>query len=189
MSGSGGSASSGDRCPKIPSTGLPLAVAFQDADDQLFSPTVLEDVAFGPLNQGKTPAAAKDIAIRVLDELGIADLAERVTYQLSGGEKKLAALATVLAMEPEILLLDEPSTGLDEETKTRIVQVLNRLDLSYILVSHEYDFLAQVTDFVYYMRDGRIETDAGEVMHSHYHVHKFGKYPIKVVKHPDKFEA
>lgn len=154
-----------------------IGFLFQDADDQLFSPTVLEDVAFGPLNQGKTPTEARDVAMRVLTELGALELAERVTYQLSGGEKKLVALATVLAMEPEILLLDEPTTGLDEEMKRRIAEVLKGLNLSYILVTHEYDFLAEVTDFAYYMKDGRIEADDGEVVHSHFHVHRFGKYP------------
>lgn len=154
-----------------------VGLLFQDADDQLFSPTVLEDVAFGPLNQGKSSAEAKDIGMRVLDDLGIAPLAERVTYQLSGGEKKMVSLATVLAMEPEILLLDEPTSGLDEGTKERIVEILKKLDISYILISHEYDFLAHATDYVYYMQDGRIVVDEGEAIHSHFHVHRFGKYP------------
>lgn len=154
-----------------------VGLLFQDADDQLFSPTVLEDVAFGPLNQGKSSAEAKDIGLRILDDLGIASLAERVTYQLSGGEKKMVSLATVLAMEPEILLLDEPTTGLDEETKERIVEELNRLDISYVLISHEYDFLARTTDYVHYIKDGRIVADEGGAIHSHFHVHRFGKYP------------
>lgn len=154
-----------------------IGFLFQDADDQLFSPTVLEDVAFGPLNQGKSPEEAREIAVQVLEDLGVPSLADRVTYQLSGGEKKLAALATVLAMKPDILLLDEPTSGLDEETKGRIVKILQGLDLSYILVTHEYDFLANTTDFAYYMKDGRIEADAGEAVHSHFHVHRFGKYP------------
>lgn len=154
-----------------------VGLLFQDADDQLFSPTVLEDVVFGPLNQGKSPAEAEDVGMRVLDDLGIASLAERVTYQLSGGEKKLVSLATVLAMKPELLLLDEPTTGLDEETKERIVEILKKIDISYILISHEYDFLANAADYIYYMREGRIMADEGEAIHSHFHVHRFGKYP------------
>jgi len=154
-----------------------IGFLFQDADDQLFSPTVLEDVAFGPLNQGKSPEEAKGIAMQVLEDLGVPNLAERVTYQLSGGEKRLAALATVLAMKPDILLLDEPTTGLDEDTKRRIVKILQGLDLSYILVTHEYDFLANTTDFSYYMKHGHIEADDGEAIHSHFHVHPLGKHP------------
>ena len=88
-----------------------IGLLFQDADDQLFSPTVLEDVAFGPLNLGKSQDEARDIAHRTLDVLGLSGFEDRITYKLSGGEKKLVSLATVLAMEPEILLLDEPSNG------------------------------------------------------------------------------
>ncbi len=154
-----------------------IGLLFQDADDQLFCPTVIEDVAFGPLNQGKPPDEAKGIAMEVLDRLGIAALAERVTYRLSGGEKKLVSLATVLAMQPAALLLDEPTTGLDEETKGRITKILKETDLSYVLISHEYDFLAKATDFVYLMLDGKMVLDDGEAIHSHFHTHRYGVYP------------
>ncbi len=154
-----------------------VGLLFQDADDQLFSPTVIEDVAFGPLNQGKSVNDAKDIASNVLERLGIVDLAQRVTHQLSGGEKKLVSLATVLAMSPELLLLDEPTSGLDADTKDRICEILKDLDLPYIVISHEYDFLSSVTDFVYFMKDGKIVAEEGEAIHSHYHVHRFGTYP------------
>ena len=88
---------------------------FQDPDDQLFCPTVLEDVAFGPMNQGKTPEEAKVISLEVLDCLGMQGFEDRVTHQLSGGEKRLITLASVLAMKPEVLLLDEPSNALDKK--------------------------------------------------------------------------
>ena len=88
-----------------------VGLLFQDADDQLFSPTVLEDVAFGPLNLGKSKLEARNIAQNTLERLGIAHFENRVTHKLSGGEKRLVALATVLSMEPELLLLDEPNTG------------------------------------------------------------------------------
>jgi len=144
-----------------------IGLLFQDANDQLFSPTVLEDVAFGPLNIGKTPDQAKKIAKDTLYELGLDGFEHRVTHKLSGGEKRLVALATVLAMKPEVLLLDEPSSGLDEKTKTRLVDVLSHLDLSYILISHESDFLYKLTDSIYTMENGKIFS--GKKKHQYIH--------------------
>jgi cobalt/nickel transport system ATP-binding protein len=118
-----------------------VGLLFQNPDDQLFCPTVLEDVAFGPLNQGKKPAEAVRIARETMDRLGLAGFEDRVTYKLSGGEKKLVSLATVLAMQPRLLLLDEPTTGLDEATRHRLVHILQDLDIAYMIVSHEPEFL------------------------------------------------
>jgi cobalt/nickel transport system ATP-binding protein len=118
-----------------------IGLLFQNADDQLFCPTVLEDVAFGPLNLGKTPAEAKEIALATLARLGLEGFEERVTYKLSGGEKRLVSLATVLAMDPKVLLLDEPTTGLDVETKHRLIHIINELTIPFVIVSHETDFL------------------------------------------------
>jgi len=118
-----------------------VGLLFQHADDQLFCPTVLEDVAFGPLNQGKTPAEAMAIARKTMARLGLTGFDDRVTYKLSGGEKKLVSLATVLAMEPQLLLLDEPTAGLDEKTKDRLIHILQHLEIAYMIVSHEHVFL------------------------------------------------
>ena len=118
-----------------------VGLLFQNADDQLFCPTVLEDVAFGPLNQGKAPAKAIRIARETMEKLGLEGFEDRVTYKLSGGEKKLVSLATVLAMEPQLLLLDEPTTGLDGSTRHRLIHILQDLDIAYMIVSHERDFL------------------------------------------------
>lgn len=114
---------------------------FQDPDDQLFCPTVIEDVAFGPLNQGKTPDEAKAISLDVLDCLGMAGFENRVTHQLSGGEKRLITLASVLAMKPEVLLLDEPSNALDKAARLRLIEVLQWLPQAMIIISHESAFL------------------------------------------------
>ena len=122
-----------------------VGLLFQNADDQLFCPTVLEDVAFGPLNQGKPPAEAIKIARESMERLGLHGFEDRVTYKLSGGEKKLVSLATVLAMRPQLLLLDEPSTGLDEQTKHRLMHILMDLEIAYMIVSHESDFLSHTT--------------------------------------------
>jgi cobalt/nickel transport system ATP-binding protein len=118
-----------------------VGLLFQNPDDQLFCPTVMEDVAFGPLNQGKPPAAAMGIARDTMARLGLTGFEDRVTYKLSGGEKKLVALATVLAMQPRLLLLDEPTTGLDEATRHRLIHILQGLDIAYMIVSHEPEFL------------------------------------------------
>lgn len=144
---------------------------FQDADDQLFSPTVLEDVAFGPLNLGKSREEAMEISQKTLKFLGLDGFEDRITFKLSGGEKKLVSLATVLAMEPAVLLLDEPSTGLDDSTKKRLSEILAGLDLSYVVISHEADFLTSVAQRVYNMKEGKIITDAEVFYHVHEHAH------------------
>jgi cobalt/nickel transport system ATP-binding protein len=155
-----------------------IGFLFQNADDQLFSPTVIEDVAFGPLNQGNAPEKAREMSLKTLDYLNLKGFEERVTHRLSGGEKKLIALATVLVMEPQVLLLDEPTTGLDENTVVRIIEILKDLEISYIIVSHEYDFLVQTTRQIYSMQKGKIFFDGDSSnLHSHYHRHPGGKVP------------
>jgi cobalt/nickel transport system ATP-binding protein len=158
-----------------------IGLLFQDADDQLFSPTVLEDVAFGPLNLGKSREEAVAVARETLDFLGLKDFEDRVTYKLSGGEKRLVSLATVLAMQPEALLLDEPSTGLDSTTKETLVDILNGLDLSLVLISHEFDFLSRTTRNIYTMEDGRVRIDKELLIHTHQHAHLSGKHPHRHV--------
>jgi cobalt/nickel transport system ATP-binding protein len=133
-----------------------IGLLFQDSDDQLFCPTVAEDVAFGPLNLGKTREETMAITRDVLKELGLEDFGHRVTYKLSGGEKRLVALATILAMQPEVLILDEPSTGLDEDTVELLVNLLKNPDRTYLIASHNPDFLAKTTDVVYRLKRGRI---------------------------------
>jgi cobalt/nickel transport system ATP-binding protein len=154
-----------------------IGLLFQDADDQLFSPTVLEDVAFGPLNLGKTKAEAVAIARRTLDFLGLNGFEDRITFKLSGGEKRLVSLATVLAMEPEALLLDEPVNGLDVRTRARLLEILLGLDLSYILISHELDFLAATTNVIYTMENGKVRLDRELHVHQHVHAHPLGASP------------
>jgi cobalt/nickel transport system ATP-binding protein len=154
-----------------------IGLLFQDADDQLFSPTVLEDVAFGPLNMGKSKDEAIDISRRVLAGLGLGEFEKRITFKLSGGEKRMVALATVLAMEPEVLLLDEPTSGLDESTKERLKHVLRRLDLSYILISHEFDFMADVVTSFFTLKEGKLIDDPELHHHVHAHCHPLGRQP------------
>ncbi|MBU0991043.1 MAG: energy-coupling factor ABC transporter ATP-binding protein [Proteobacteria bacterium] len=158
-----------------------IGLLFQDSDDQLFSPTVIEDVAFGPLNLGKSKEEAIDISKRTLQFLGLEDFADRITFKLSGGEKRLVALATILSMEPSVLLLDEPTTGLDSRTKAKLIDILNHLSLPGIVISHEYDFITAVTDHIYTMENGKINLDEELHIHKHHHVHQHGKQPHKHV--------
>lgn len=129
---------------------------FQDADDQLFCPTVLEDVAFGPLNLGKSPEEAKAIVASTLASLKLDGFAERITYKLSGGEKRLVSVATVLAMEPSVLILDEPTTGLDEDTTERLIEILTTSNLTYLIISHDRAFVKRTADKILRIKDGVI---------------------------------
>ena len=135
-----------------------IGLVFQDPDDQLFSPTVAEDIAFGPLNLGKNHQETKNILKETLETLGLVGFEDRVTYNLSYGEKRLVSLATVLSMQPEVLLLDEPTAWLDEKTIKRIAQILNnKLNLSYVIISHDKKFLKETTNKNFKMINGKIE--------------------------------
>ncbi len=154
-----------------------IGLLFQDADDQLFCPTVLDDVAFGPLNLGLTRQQALETARNTLKSLGIQEFENSITMRLSGGQKKLVALAAVLAMEPEILLLDEPTAGLDKDVKETLIKILNSLKISCFVISHEYDFISAVTHRFYSMEKGKILTDDEIHIHRHEHVHRHGNHP------------
>jgi len=153
-----------------------LGLLLQNADDQIIYPTVLDDVAFGPLNCGLCVEEAKAVAERTLDMLGLSGFGERLAHRLSGGEKKLVSLAGVLAMEPEALLLDEPTNGLDPETRTRIVDILAHLGKPLIVISHDWDFLAQVTHSYYTIESGRLLHNPDFVLHRHVHGHPLGDH-------------
>jgi cobalt/nickel transport system ATP-binding protein len=134
-----------------------VGLLFQDADDQLFCPTVAEDVAFGPMNLGKPRDEVRRIVARTLRWLELEGYEDRVTHKLSGGEKRLVALATVLAMEPEVLLLDEPITGLDEAASQRVVEILAELPQAMLIVSHDRPFLKRIATRTLLLADGRLE--------------------------------
>jgi len=161
-----------------------IGYLFQNSQDQLFCPTVMEDVAFGPLNLGKAPAEARAIARRTLEALGIVDFGSRVSHKLSHGEKKLVALASVLAMDPEVLILDEPAAGLDHETKDRLMGILSNLDLTLVITSHEMDFMSRMASIYYALADGRMEKAGHIVPHIHTHIHVGGEYSHR---HEDEY--
>ncbi len=134
-----------------------VGLLFQNSDDQLFCPTVAEDVMFGPLNLGRKHADARRLTSETLHQVGLAGYEDRITYRLSGGEKRLVALATVLAMQPDVLLLDEPLAGLDEEHETRITEILLRLPQAMLIVSHDRGFLDRVTQRICVLRNAVLE--------------------------------
>ena len=135
-----------------------IGLLFQDSDDQLFCPSVIEDVAFGPLNMGMNHQVATDRAEQTLDELGISHLRNRVPYQLSGGEKRLVSMATILSMRPEILLLDEPTTGLDEKTRERLISVLQNYPVkAWIMISQIRSTIEAMSNKYYKMNGRRVD--------------------------------
>jgi cobalt/nickel transport system ATP-binding protein len=134
-----------------------IGYLFQDSDDQLFCPTVAEDVAFGPLNLGQPRHEVRQVVARILAQLGLGGYEQRITYQLSGGEKRLVALAGVLAMQPDVLLLDEPTSALDEAAAERVMDVLATLPQAMLIVSHDQHRLARIATSCLRLVEGRLE--------------------------------
>ena len=149
-----------------------IGFLFQDSDDQLFCPTVIEDVAFGPLNTGLGRDAAMAAAGEALAGLGIGHLADRVAHRLSGGEKRLVCLAGLLAMRPEVLLLDEPTNGVDGRSLDRLRAVLDDFPGAVVLVSHDSAFVADHAGRAVYLEHGLLaDAEIHTHAHSHAHVH------------------
>ena len=121
-----------------------VAYLFQDPDNQLFSPTVEEDIAFGPLNLGKSKEEAFELVQSTLELVGMESYRKKVSYNLSQGDKKLISFAAVMAMEPEILLLDEPFASLDQKAVKRMTAILNKISQPFIIVSHNNQLLDSV---------------------------------------------
>lgn len=137
-----------------------IGLVFQDPDDQLFLPTLLEDVAFGPLNQGEDPAAVEIAVRRLLDTFGLLHAAGRAAHHLSGGEKRLASLATVLILRPDILALDEPTAALDARSRRQVVEVLGRRDESVIIATHDLDLARALCRRAVVLANGAVVADA-----------------------------
>jgi cobalt/nickel transport system ATP-binding protein len=136
-----------------------IGLVFQDSDNQLFMPTVIEDVAFGPLNLGLGRDEAQTRAIAALEEVGMAHASGKAPYHLSAGEKKRVAIAGILAMRPEILVLDEPTTSLDPPGQNALLELLERLPQAKILVTHDVDSARILASRAVFFERGRV---AGE---------------------------
>ena len=140
-----------------------VGIVFQDPDDQLFLPTVAEDVAFGPANLGLTGAELDARVRRALDEVGMADAADRPPHHLSFGQRRRVAVATVLAMEPEVLVLDEPSSNLDPTSRRELAEILTGLDLTVLMVTHDLPYALQLCPRSVVLSDGRVVADGPTV--------------------------
>jgi cobalt/nickel transport system ATP-binding protein len=137
-----------------------VGLVFQNPDDQLFSPTVLDDVAFGPLNLGLEVEEARARALEALSAVGLAPGAgERVPFQLSGGDKRRAALAGVLAMRPSVLLLDEPSAFLDPRGRRELIALIRSLPGTKLIATHDLDLVLDVCPRVLVLDGGRLVAD------------------------------
>lgn len=136
-----------------------VGFVFQDADDQLFMPTVEEDVAFGPLNMGLPAGEVRARVGAALATVGAAHLAARAPYRLSSGEKRAVAIAGVLAMSPDVLVLDEPSAGLDPSARRRLIGLLRSFARTKIIATHDLDLVLEVCTRVLVLHEGRVEAD------------------------------
>ncbi len=137
-----------------------VGFCFQDPNDQLFMPTILEDVSFGPRNYGISSEQATEQAYQLLADFGLADVVNRSVHELSGGQKRLAALASVLALEPAILILDEPTNGLDPWWRRHLAQLLPQLPVQVLLIaSHDLHWVSRVAERAMVLQDGKIKVD------------------------------
>jgi cobalt/nickel transport system ATP-binding protein len=138
-----------------------VGIVFQDPDDQLFMPTVREDVAFGPAAAGMRGAELAERVHRALDRVGMAEFADRPPHHLSFGQRRRIAVATVLAMEPEILVLDEPSSNLDPASRRELADILRSLDVTVLMVTHDLPYALELCPRSVVLSGGVIAADGG----------------------------
>lgn len=136
-----------------------VGLVFQDPNDQLFLPTLIEDVAFGPLNDGVPVDMARDRAEAILEELGLRGVGRRAAHHLSGGERRLAALATVLVSRPALLALDEPTGDLDARSRRRLVELLRGRDETLLVATHDLDVAGALCERGIVLYDGTVVAD------------------------------
>lgn len=143
----------------LPEIRRTVGMVFQDPDDQLFMPTVFEDVAFGPLNLGFPPEEAERRVLAALALVGAEHLREKPPYRLSGGEKKRVAIATVLSMAPDILVMDEPTAGLDPSARRQLIGLLREFRHTKIFTSHDLDMVLELCERTIVLREGKVAAD------------------------------
>ena len=143
----------------LPAIRRTVGMVFQDPDDQLFMPTVYDDVAFGPLNLGLTGADVEQRVQDALDRVGVGHLRDKAPYHLSGGEKKRVAIATVLAMAPDILVMDEPTNGLDPCARRQLMGLLREFRHTRIFTSHDLDMVLDLCERTIVLHEGEVKAD------------------------------
>ncbi|MDO4960936.1 MAG: ABC transporter ATP-binding protein [Eubacteriales bacterium] len=136
-----------------------IGYVFQDSDSQLFMTTVYEDIAFGPRNYGLSETEVKRSVSKAMELTGCSHLKDRQIHKLSGGEKKIAAIATVLAMDPQIIIMDEPSNSLDPKNRRNLINVLNSLGCTKLIASHDLDMIWDTCERVILLSNGKILAD------------------------------
>ncbi|MFZ6031071.1 MAG: energy-coupling factor ABC transporter ATP-binding protein [Chloroflexota bacterium] len=143
-----------------------VGLVFQSPDDQLFSPTVFDDVAYGPIYQGLPPDQVRQRVEAALASVRMSGYAGRVSHHLSVGEKKRIAIATVLSMQPEILVLDEPTAGLDPRARRSLIELLDELDITMLVSTHDMLMVRELFPRMIVMDDGRVVADGptGQIM-------------------------
>lgn len=138
-----------------------VGVIFQDPDDQLFSATVFDDVAFGPINMGFTQDGVKERVRRALEQVDLRGYEERCPHHLSLGEKKRVSIATVLSMDPEILILDEPTSNLDPKSRRRLMKFLQGLHHTKIIATHDMDMVWEICERAVLLSEGQVIANGG----------------------------
>ena len=139
-----------------------VGIVFQDPDDQLFMPTVRDDVAFGPANLGLRGAELEARVSEALDLVGVGDLADRAPHHLSFGQRRRVAIATVLAMRPEILVLDEPSSNLDPASRRELAGILRSLDVTVLMVTHDLPYAVELCERAVVLSEGTVVADGAD---------------------------
>ena len=136
-----------------------LGYVMQDSDNQMFMPTVYEDMMFGPRNYGLSKQEAEAKVDAVLEKLQLTELKHRYNHKISGGEKRMAAIATVLAMEPDVIIMDEPSIALDPWNRRAVINAVNQLKMTKIIVSHDLDLVLDTCERVILLSGGQVIAD------------------------------
>jgi len=136
-----------------------VGMVFQDPDDQLFMPTVFDDVAFGPLNLGLADTEVEQNVMQALETVGVPHLRKRPPYKLSGGEKRSVAIATVLALSPDILVMDEPTSSLDPKSRSRLIELLKAFHHTKIIATHDLDMAIDLCERTIVLHRGKITAD------------------------------
>lgn len=136
-----------------------IGFVLQDSDNQMFMPTVLDDLLFGPCNYGLSRQSAEQRADQVLTQLGLQELKHRYNHKLSGGEKRMAAIATVLVMQPSVIVMDEPTTALDPVNRRAVIRTINALSQTKLIASHDLDMILDTCTRAIVLSRGRIVAD------------------------------